>query len=347
MIPNATTVGQNRRLPGIVERQAKLHLLSNAVKVVPALLPKIAHSADQVAERLNLPDGIDVYVYPDKAHQAMSLRGGEQRPAVLISSGMIELLSPEELLFVIGHEVGHYVFGHHCYAKADSAESEVVKMNLLELSRAAEISADRIGHLCCDTLEIVCSAMLKTATGLGSTHIKVAPGALLDQLRKIVSMGGSDQATSQSHPMFPVRLQSLILFDMSEPSFQWRKKQHKASLTKESLDRRIEKLLLRASGDLVDRLKEKSLAMAEIWAVLRVAIEDNRVTKAEQQALEEIFGEGVCSYALEFLRAQRPGSLYRKVRAVHARYQRTSNRVPLAILRKAGRAPDAIRGFFR
>ena len=86
----------------------------------------------------------------------------------------------------------------------DGSDAEVARLNLLELQRAAEISADRIGYLGCGSQATCCSAILKTATGLGAEHIQIAPSALLDQLREIESLGGANHAVGASHPMFPI-----------------------------------------------------------------------------------------------------------------------------------------------
>ena len=99
------------------EASARLHLLTDAVRIAPELLPHVAKAVSHVADRLRLADGIDAYVYADRQHQARSTLGGNGRPAVMLSSGIIELLSADELEFVIGHEVGHYLFNHHSYPK--------------------------------------------------------------------------------------------------------------------------------------------------------------------------------------------------------------------------------------
>ena len=284
------------------ERSARLKLLTDAVRVVPDLLPEVFQVVSTAAERLGLSEGIDAYVYPDMQHQASSVRGGDGRPAIMLSSGIIKLLTSEELAFVVGHEVGHHVFGHHCYPDPDSIDGEVTRLNYFELKRAAEISADRIGSICCTSQEESFRAILKSATGLSGEHLNFAPGALIDQMREIESLGGADHSVASSHPMFPIRMRALFLFDMSEMGHEWRKTGKKASITSLEMDRRISRDLEKAGGGLLSRLRARSLEMAEVWTVVRAALHDNRFTKEEQNALSEIFGPERAKSAIEFLR---------------------------------------------
>ena len=67
------------------------------------------------------------------------------KPDIILTSRLIELLNEKELMFVIGHEVAHYIYQHSIYPNPNTEENEITKLNILNLSRAAEISADRIG----------------------------------------------------------------------------------------------------------------------------------------------------------------------------------------------------------
>ena len=91
---------------------------------------------------------------------------------VLLASKLIELLNGEELESVIAHEVAHFYYQHALYPQPNSTMNRVETLNLLNFSRAAEISADRIGFIGCGSLESSLRAMLKITSGLSDKHLK-------------------------------------------------------------------------------------------------------------------------------------------------------------------------------
>mgnify|MGYP001422062446 CR=1 FL=1 len=90
-----------------------------------------------------------------------------------------------------------------------------LKLNLLNLSRAAEISADRIGFLACNSLEDSLRANFKLASGLSDKHFNFKPSTYLDQLRDLEDLGKSSTELWSTHPSFLIRMQSLIWFSMT------------------------------------------------------------------------------------------------------------------------------------
>lgn len=98
---------------------------------------------------------------------------GEQRYRILLASGAVDLLTPTELDFLIGHELGHYLCGHMPYRmlveavyspifdNADLGIVNLVKFPLLEWYRTSHLSADRVGLLCCQDIHAALSAMIK------------------------------------------------------------------------------------------------------------------------------------------------------------------------------------------
>ena len=94
------------------------------------------------------------------------------KPDIIITSKLIELLSEEELQFIIGHEVAHYFYQHSLYPNLESASETNLKLYILNLNRSAEISADRVGLIASGSLEKSLRANLKLASGLGEKHLK-------------------------------------------------------------------------------------------------------------------------------------------------------------------------------
>lgn len=110
------------------------------------------------------------------AYRISSESIGGEKPRIVISSGAVDLLSPGELSFLIGHELGHIVCGHKPYHtllellysplidKVDEFSlASVVKLPMLEWYRISHYTADRIGLLCCQDINVALSAMMKMA----------------------------------------------------------------------------------------------------------------------------------------------------------------------------------------
>lgn len=101
--------------------------------------------------------------------------GGKQY-RILLTSGAIDLLTAEEFDFLIGHELGHYLCGHipyHMLVEAlymplfnygvGTEIATIVKLPLLKWYRISHYSADRMGLLCCQDINVALSAMIKMA----------------------------------------------------------------------------------------------------------------------------------------------------------------------------------------
>src|SRR5487761_1674524 len=103
-----------RKLFGLFnERAFRLTFLAGAVRVSERQFPHIYELVRDGSYILDLPDVPEVYVVQDPTVNAMAL--GRDKPFIVITTGMINLYDPEELRWVIGHELGHILSGHAVY----------------------------------------------------------------------------------------------------------------------------------------------------------------------------------------------------------------------------------------
>lgn len=280
----------------------RAQLLADAVRISGSLMPRIGGILNIAQDRLMLDAEVEAYVYNDASVQAgcVSVEGGNGA-ALLLSSGLINLMSEDELLFVIGHEIGHAIFGHHFYPAPEAARDEATRLNWLALNRAAEISSDRIGLVASQSLENAFRAILKTGTGLGSSELRFDMAAFLDQLRTLQEIGGHAPGIASTHPMLTVRMKSLAWFEMSDVARQLRvTPRHGVALT--LVDARIERLMEQATGETLGMVRQASIANAEVWAFIYLAVADGRLSREEQEAMGRIFGPGLTRTALDYLR---------------------------------------------
>lgn len=167
------------------ERALKLIYLGSAVRVDHRQFPAVYQAYMQAASALDVRELPELYVYADPRPHAMAI--GLDRPFVVVTSGLVDLLDEDELRFVVGHELGHVLSGHALYTtmlmrllKMSGAWSWIpfgalglraLIAALYEWQRKAELSGDRAGLL----------ATQDPAAAL-RTHMKLAGGGHLDDL---------------------------------------------------------------------------------------------------------------------------------------------------------------------
>lgn len=201
------------------DRQALLRtrLLAHAVRVSPRVMPTIHDAFDALRQRTGITGDIEAYVVPEPGINAFVTRGAS-RIFVVLNGDTINALKTEELLFVIGHELGHAAFGHH-----DVVEHRVFerlgpqrRMQLLALSRAQEISADRVGLICCGDLDVAARALFRTASGITSPHLAMDPDEFDQQwdqyVNELVEVGTDDSHGLLTHPVAHLRIKALRIF---------------------------------------------------------------------------------------------------------------------------------------
>ena len=141
-------------------REANDKVRMQNLRVTQAIMPDLFQTVRDVSKRLLLQVEPEVIVMPDAEPNAFVRVPGVpgKPPFIVLHSGLIELLSLDELSSIIGHELGHAGCKH---ARSNDDESWAASKFHLENSRAAEISADRIGILAAPSVEAALTAEIK------------------------------------------------------------------------------------------------------------------------------------------------------------------------------------------
>lgn len=180
-----------RRVPGLDKVLAKIlevglekifyveNVASN-LRVTPQMFGRLHKSLVWATKILDVPEP-EMYVTVDPVPNAWTY--GHTKPFITLTSGLIDMLSDEELFFVIGHEVGHIKGGHVLYGTMARNIAELVAwlgqatfgigsllgqglvLALLEWYRCAELTSDRAALLCVQDLEAARSTFMKLAGG--------------------------------------------------------------------------------------------------------------------------------------------------------------------------------------
>ena len=167
------------------ERALRLVYVGSAVRVDHRQFPDVYRRYMEAASALDVRELPDLYVYADPNPRGLTI--GLDKPFIVITSGMVDLLDDDELRFVLGHELGHAVSGHALYTtmlmrllNMSGAWSWIpfgalglraIIAALFEWQRKAELSSDRAGLL----------ATQDPAAAL-RWHMKRAGGGSLDDL---------------------------------------------------------------------------------------------------------------------------------------------------------------------
>lgn len=99
---------------------------------------------------------------------------GEKNRRIIMMSGSVDLFTEHEMMFVLGHELGHMACGHKPYHMlistfylpfmndgAFKAWASIIKLPLFEWYRISDYTADRVGLLCCQDINVALSTMIK------------------------------------------------------------------------------------------------------------------------------------------------------------------------------------------
>ena len=269
------------------------YLLTNSVKIDKEIFPKVGEAIDTVFKRIKIENVFNFFITADnnQANASCNLMTSASRPDIVLTSRLIELLSLEELQFVIGHEVAHFVYQHALYPNHNNISETNLKLNVLNLSRAAEISADRIGFLACANLDAALKANFKLASGLSDKHFNFKPSTYLDQLRDLEDLGKSSTELWSTHPSFLIRMQSLIWFSMTKEYHEFFDIKKKGTYILSDIDEKIDKKIKKITGDQIENSNKSIYENALIWGSLDVYLSDKKFTKEEQEEFVNRFGE--------------------------------------------------------
>ena len=209
-------------------RAPRLLALASAVRVDERQFPHINRLVQDCASVLDLPERPETFIACDPQPNARTV--GIDKPFLVLTSGLVDLLDEEELRFVIGHELGHILSGHAVYR---SMLDQLLLLSrrifflpvgylglralltaLEEWYRKSELSCDRAGVLAGQDPAAALRAQMKMAGGARLAEMDItafleqareydAQGDMRDSVLKLLSLQG------QLHPFAVLRAAQL------------------------------------------------------------------------------------------------------------------------------------------
>lgn len=277
------------------QNSIRTQLLAHAVRVDLHLIPRVARSLDQLRGRTNIDTPMEAYVFEDSSINGFVTRG-HSHTFVVLSSGAVNNLSAPELEFVIGHELGHTIFGHLDVAAPFILQNGGLDprscMRILAWQRASEISADRAGLICCGSIDVAATALFKTLSGLNIEGLRIDPAEFAGQwehLAREVIEGGESDHWQISHPFPPLRMKAMMVF-WESGFFDRGESDEDATWPSQKTDDRVLRLLAmmdplaRESKDSTDPI----LADFFLWGGLYLALANGELHESELERLAMI-----------------------------------------------------------
>ena len=166
-----------------IEQLLYVEMLASAIRVTPKQCGRIHNLLMEACSILDVPTPPTLFLTQTPIVNAFAM--GRENPIMVLHTGLVEHLTDEELLGVIGHELGHIHCGHTVYLlmllliqlaarlgggrlggpQLADAFSMPIQMALLEWLRKAEFSADRAAILVTQNPDTVFSALFKLTGG--------------------------------------------------------------------------------------------------------------------------------------------------------------------------------------
>jgi len=279
---------------------ARRHLLATALRLTEQMAPDITAIMESCRTILGLSSPLETYVYPDASFNAAAVRPERGRLFVMLSSSLLENFEPEELRFVVGHELGHHLFEHHSIPVGQMVNSEErldpgTMLRLFAWKRYAEISCDRAGVVCAGDLEPAIHALFKVASGLGGARVKVRIDAVLEQLADLREearrLARKDEPVRadwfSTHPFSPLRLRAAQLFAESEQMTT-------GGVAMAEVEEQVQDLMNVMDPSYLQERSDTAEAMRRLLFAggVLLSVADGKVSTETLEALEELLGIG-------------------------------------------------------
>lgn len=212
-----------------VERIYTVQYTGSNLKVTKTSYPQIYKYLEEACRILDLDRKPDLYI--DWGYSINACTVGAENPIIILNSGLIDLCTDEEIMFVIGHEVGHIKSNHMLYhmmaqvinlfidaTPGGTLVAGGLQYALYYWSRMSEFTADRAGLLCCQNPEAMARAFIKMAGLPLKEFDNIRTETFLQQARdfKMLDYDGMNKVVKflsiadESHPWTVMRSAELL-----------------------------------------------------------------------------------------------------------------------------------------
>ena len=218
------TFEENRRQ---ADRGIREKLIKHGIRLSERISPRIYRLFAVVCERFGVEARAEVFCLPANevnAFATIDIREAGAFSLIGVTSSALERLEDAELRFILGHELGHILFGNNrldglLSTSKDNPDITVLpafgESLFLRWRKKAEVSSDRAGLLAAGDFRASATALLKATFGLSEKNLNLDVEALVGQVDEIKGHPELMAEAFASHPLLPIRLKALELFSRS------------------------------------------------------------------------------------------------------------------------------------
>ena len=279
---------------------ARRQLLATSLKLTKRMAPELSHLMEDCRKRLSIDIEVENYVYNSPQMNAACVTPEDDRLILRFSSALLEKLDEQEMRFVVGHELGHYMFQHHdipigYLVKGPAKVSPQLAIDLFAWSRFAEISADRAGAYCCEDRDATGRALFKLASGVSSKWLTIELDDFVAQADELEKWDRDAEERNQqdwfmTHPFSPLRVKALQLFQ-----------KHRNDTTPDQLEAEVSDVLGVMAPSYLEKTDQTSLKLRQLLFAAGIATmcATGYISDAEIAAFERLLGDDSYSKHLD------------------------------------------------
>lgn len=268
-------------------------LEGHSFKVEEKISGKLYKLFHDVKKSLGFEENVDFYITSSAEVNAWALASAEEdEPHIInINSSLLQLMSDDELKFIIGHEIGHLITKNaelmrliHFIFPNQGNLPGILQHKVRLWGQLSELIADRYGYIACPDLPSCISAFFKMSSGLDSKRVDLDVHAFMEENEERLQFFLRDTGINvATHPINPVRVKAIDLFSRSA-HFAAPNATKDVSLCNEELQKQMDELiqvLLRIKSSMLDYHITHFIAAAG----LLVANLDGEISEREIEAI--------------------------------------------------------------
>lgn len=200
-------------------------LEGHSIKVDEKLLKRFNDLFEEVKSKLGFKEKVDFYITGNSEVNAFAIMAQEEDESHIINvnSALIQLMTDDELKFVIGHELGHLISQDAKLLNLVQFvfEGEAIPVLLMHKIRLwnqlAELVADRYGYMAVEDLNVCISAFFKMSSGLDFAKMGIDFESFIEENKKRLAYFQEEEGLScDSHPINPIRVEAIHLFSQAK-----------------------------------------------------------------------------------------------------------------------------------
>lgn len=211
------------------ERNIRINYQAQALKVGPKQYGDLHRMLIEVCDVLDT-DVPPLFVSQTPVANAGAV--GVDTPFIVLNSSLIELSTPDQIRFVLGHEVAHILSDHALYRTllflllefarplipVVGQAAMPITLALLEWNRKSEVSCDRAGLLAVQDADVALGALGTMAGGIRGREGQIDIESLRSQSAEYLDAEGLDgffkfmTTAGRTHPFPVIRVAELMSF---------------------------------------------------------------------------------------------------------------------------------------